>query len=417
MRGDGVWRRTPEWMRSIRVRLTLMYSAVLFVIAAVLVGAIYAAVSIQLRGEPFTRQLEVRRLIRLPDGTVVPADRFVLPDARAVERAVNQQTLDRLAHLSLAALAALFVTSLGVGYVISGRVLAPIGRITDVARDIQASDLSRRIRLHGPDDELKQLADVFDEMLERLDDAFQSQARFVADASHELRNPLAVMRTNLDVVLDDPDADTAQLQRGAQVARRAAARMARMVDDLLVLARHERPESKHADVDIGVLVEETADEFEAAAAAKGVTIDRSAAHGLVASGDPDALKRALANLVDNALRVSSAGRTIVVGAGAADGWLWAGVADEGPGIAPEHRESLFERFWRADEGRARNDGGTGLGLAIVRRIVEAHGGLVRLSSEVGVGSTFLLWLPRAGVAPGPAPEGEPRLIARSPDVL
>jgi signal transduction histidine kinase len=410
--GADVWGRLPEWMRSIRVRLTLLYSAVLFGIAALLVGAIYAGVSIQLRSEPFTQQLEVRQFVRMPDGTVVPTDRFVLPDARAVERAVNQQTLNRLANFSFGALGVLFLTSLGVGYVISGRVLAPIGRITDVAREIQASDLSQRIHLQGPDDELKNLADTFDGMLDRLDQAFASQRRFLADASHELRNPLAVVRTNLDVVLDDPDSDAADLRRGADVARRAGDRMARIVDDLLLLARHDRTQTRTTDVDLGDLVTEIADEFVAAAEAGDVVVEPSSSSGLIVSGDPDALKRALANLLDNALRVSPPGGRVVVGAGAADGWIWAGVADEGPGIAPEHHERVWERFWRADHGRARTDGGAGLGLAIVRQICDAHGGFVRLSSEVGVGSTFLLWFPRAGAPAGPAPTGQPQLIAR-----
>jgi len=213
-------------------------------------------------------------------------------------------------------------------------------------------------------------------------------------------------------VLDDPDSDAADLRRGAEVARRAGDRMARIVEDLLLLARHDRTHARTTDVDLGDLVSEIADEFRAAAAAADVVVEPSSSPGLVVSGEANARLRALANLLDNAVRVSPPGRRVVVAAGAADGWIWAGVADEGPGIAAEHHERVWERFWRGDQGRARTDGGAGLGLAIVRQICESHGGFVRLSSQVGIGSTFLLWFPRAGVTPGPAPTGEPQLLAR-----
>ncbi|HVL63590.1 MAG TPA: HAMP domain-containing sensor histidine kinase [Actinomycetota bacterium] len=407
----------PEWARSIRVRLTLLYSAVLFGIAALVVAAIYVALSFQLRGEPLTRQLQVRGFVQMPDGSVATTDQFVIADARAVERAVNERTLDRLATFSFGALGVLFVTSLGVGYVISGRVLEPIGRITDVARRIQASDLSRRIELQGPDDELKRLADTFDSMLERLDDAFAAQRRFIADASHELRNPLAIVRTNLDIALSNDKDDPAELRRAAEVARRAGDRMARMVDDLLLLARQESVDRPREEIDVGHVADEVADDFEAAARSRGVRLTRSCNDGLVVLGDPDAVRRALANLLDNAVRVSSEGGEVVIGTGSAGDWVWAAVGDEGPGIAPEDQEKIFRRFWRADEGRSRDAGGTGLGLAIVDRIVSSHGGNVRLASRVGEGSTFLIWLPRAGASGTRPPETPPQLVRDTPRLV
>jgi signal transduction histidine kinase len=272
-------------------------------------------------------------------------------------------------------------------------LLAPVDRITEVARRIQATDLSDRISLVGPEDELKRLADTFDSMLERLDEAFVAQRRFIADASHELRNPLAVISTNLDVVMSDPNADEMALRDTASVVRRATDRMSRMVDDLLALARLESPQQLDEQVDLGEVANEIADEFAAVAQSHDIELRRSISDGIFVAGDRYALKRALANLAQNALRYSSADSAITIAAGSKDGWVWTAVEDEGPGIAPEHQEHVFERFWRTDKSRSRSLGGSGLGLSIVQQVAQAHSGLVRLTSEVGRGSTFVIWIP------------------------
>lgn len=395
--------RLPAWTRSIRFRLTLLYSSVLFALAALLVGALYLGLSLSLRNEP------VSSLPGYFEPVAPGADAPAVVDAREFERRVNERTLRNLRNFSLGALGALFVTSLVVGWVIAGRVLAPIGRITAVARDIQATNLSRRIALAGPDDELRRLADTFDAMLARLDEAFVAQRRFLADASHELRNPLAVAQMNLDVALAAPDASTETLRRAARVARRATGRMAKLVDDLLALARLEAPQAlrpRRQTVDLAALVAEASDEFAAYAQVRRVAIERAGSTDVTVVGDPDALKRALANLVDNAVRVAPAGSSVRVATGREDGWAWLAVADEGPGIDAGHQARVFDRFYRVDKARSRGEGGTGLGLAIVREIAESHGGSVRLFSEPGKGSAFVVWLP-AVPTPAPVPTATP----------
>ena len=402
--------RLPDWMRSIRFRLTLLYSSVLFALAALLVGALYLSISLCLRHEPVSRQT-VTRVVAERDGSV-RTERVVADSA--FEQKVNEHTLENLRNFSFGALGALFVASLGVGWVIAGRVLAPIGRITAVAREIQATSLSRRIDLPGPDDELRRLADTFDAMLARIDAAFAAQRQFVADASHELRNPLAIIRTNVDVALADPHADPEDLRQTIVVVKRASDRMARLVDDLLALARRQEPTLEHEPVDLGAAVAEASDEFVVPAAARDIVLDRAIAPGVVVTGDRDALKRAVANLLENAVRLAPAGSRIRLATGSEGDRAWIAVADEGPGIAPEDQPRVFDRFWRADKARSRADGGTGLGLAIVRQIAESHGGQVRLHSKPGVGSTFEIWLP---VAPTPTPapaEHSTRPPGRSP---
>ncbi len=376
--------RRPEWTRSIRFRMTLLYSSVLFALAALLVGSLYLGLSLSLRNEPLSRE----QAAQVFPGEPLPA----LADRRAFERTVNERTLRNLRTFSFGALGALFVASLGVGWVIAGRVLAPIERISGVARQIQATNLSRRIELTGPDDELRRLADTFDAMLSRLDAAFEAQRRFVADASHELRNPLATIQANLDVALADPHPSTSGLRETAVVVRRASTRMARLVDDLLALARLEAPPTRREPVELGELVREAADEFRAAAGRRRLTLEAAAAGAPTVEGDREGLKRALANLVDNAVRATPSGSTVRLAAGSDDGRAWMAVADEGPGIAPDQQGRIFDRFARLDGGRSRAEGGSGLGLAIVRELAEAHGGSVEVSSRPGHGATFTIWL-------------------------
>jgi signal transduction histidine kinase len=384
--------RLPEWMRSIRVRYAVLYSAVLFGLAALLVGSLYLGLSMKLRSTPLDPQLSFSGKVLMPDGheQQVRIDAF---GTREFQRKINANTLDQLRDFSFIALGVLFVASLGVGWVVAGQVLAPIQRITEVARDIQATDLKRRIELQGPDDELKQLADTFDDMLARLDAAFEAQQRFVADASHELRNPLAVIRTNIDVALADDDASSEDLRQTATVVKRASDRMARLVDDLLLIARRQVPGLRSDLVDLtGVLAEE-ADEFAAPAKGKGVRLDLAAEAGLVVTGDRDALKRAVANLLENAVRHSPRGSSVRLAAAREGKWAWIAVADQGPGIAPEYQEKVFDRFFRIDKARSRGEGGSGLGLSIVRQIARTHGGDVHLRSRLGEGATFVIWLP------------------------
>ncbi len=409
-RAELAARHLPEWMGSVRFRLTALYSLVLFGLAALVVGGIYLALASRLDDEPMSRDFTIVRTMPGPDGNPVVVDRnSVRIDYRTFEQRVNQRSLQLLRSYSFGALALLFLSSLVVGWVVAGRVLAPIDRITAVARDIQATDLSRRIALSGPSDELKDLADTFDGMLARIDDAFENQRRFIQEASHELRNPLAVIRTNLDVALADPDADPEDLRRTGEVVRRTAERMSHLVDDLLVYARQGSTVRQFEPVEVGPVVADTVAEFAVLAAARGVRLDADPstdgrAVGLDVVGDRVALRQALANLLANAVRLAPPGTAISVSAGRQEApdadageasKVWVSVADEGPGIPEAERDLVFQRFWRGDGRRARGEGRSGLGLTIVRQIAESHRGEVRLEANDRGGSTFTIWLPAA----------------------
>lgn len=391
--------RMPTWLGSIRVRLAVVYSTILFSLAAIVLLAVYVSVARALADEPLSR---VQVGIPTPSGLRIEEQAF-----RTVESLVNEATLEKLRAYSFVALGFLFVASIAVGWFVAGMVLRPIERITHVARDIQASDLSRRIALGGPNDELKQLADTFDDMLGRIDEAFEGQRQLIHEASHELRNPLAVIRTNLDVALADPDASAEDLRRTAEVVQKSTERIGRLVDDLLVYARKGSLSMAREPLDAAEVVIEAAAEFEAPARERGIRLDRVVETGLWVEGDRLGLGQALANLLANAVRLAPEGSTIRLSAGREGPWVWLAVQDEGPGIAPDDQDRVFQRFWRGDPRAGRDAGRSGLGLTIVRQVAEAHGGVVKLVSEPGDGSAFAIWLPAhaapSGSAPTPAP--------------
>jgi signal transduction histidine kinase len=385
---QSVLRRLWLPASSIRYRLALLHAILLFGVAAVAVGAIYQNVARVLDDEPMSRHTVFSALIG-DSPTDDSSDGL-----QVFEEAVNRRALRQLRIYSVVALAVLFIASLLIGWYVSGLVVRPIDRITAVARRIQGTDLSRRISLGGPPDEFRELADTFDDMLDRLDTAFEMQRHFIQEASHELRNPLAVLRTNLDVVMDDPASGPDDFRAAGEVALRATSRMSSMVDDLLLYAHHERPDIHRDPIDLASVVSETVGDFAAAAATAGVDLRAEVAERLAVVGDPVALRRGLANLLSNAIRVSDPGTSVLVAAGHDDEMVWISVRDEGPGIDPDDVEHVFQRFWRGDLPSAREHGRSGLGLAIVRQIAEGHGGQATVRSTVGVGSTFTIWLPR-----------------------
>jgi signal transduction histidine kinase len=401
-------RRPPAVVRSARFRLTALYSAILFTLAALVVGGIYLALSRSTDARPITRTYEAKQLIRGPDGHVHARGTLTVADVSDIEGAVSYQTRQTLLKYSVAMLGGMFVASLGIGWVLSGWVLRPVRAIARTAEEIQASDLSRRIRLGGPDDELRHLADTIDSMLDRLDHAFIMQRQLIDDASHELRTPLTVIRANLDASLANPDATEEDRRHAAVLVDRATTRMTHLVEDLLATTRRASNAYGDTDVDLGEVAREAGEEFERLAAARRLAIDYDLQNGLEVIGDPDALRRAVGNLIANAVRLAPVGTRITVAAGHLRGWHWIAVRDQGPGIRAEHHERVFDRFWHG-AASPREQRHTGLGLAIVRQIVEAHGGRARLFSEEGVGSTFVLWLrPQVSSAElPPIPDGDP----------
>lgn len=389
------WRPPQSW-QTIRVRLSLTYSAVLFGTAAAVVVTVYLVLTSWLDARPLD-PVEVPQAWKddLGQWHVIGGSTFQAADIANVEAAANHKTLGMLRELSLFALAGLFLTSMTVGWWLSGRALRPLRRITATTREITATDLSRRIALNGPRDELRELADTIDDMLGRLDSAFTAQRRIIGDASHELRNPLAVIRATVDAVLAQDDITPTIRAEATAVVERATVRMTHLVEDLLASARRDSDAFDDVDVDLATLVEEVAASYAVLAESRGITVVRQVTPGPVVAGDAHALARAVDNLVSNAVRLSPAGTAVTIGSGTRDGWAWLAVRDHGPGIADEDRERIFDRFFTTSRA---GGGGAGLGLAISRQIIESHDGTIAVHSAVGIGSTFVVWLPDRSAA-------------------
>jgi signal transduction histidine kinase len=406
-------RRLGAFVRSVRFRLAMLVTIALIVTGGVLVLGMNLALDTVAatipEEQPTTLEGELLRILDMSLAELDGSGDAGTDALRRVEQAVQEQTLQQVRDLSLAALLVLVPVGLAIGWVVAGRVVRPVGTIAGVARDIEATDLSRRIRLGGPPDEMRDLADTFDAMLDRLDRGVRTQRRFVEDASHELRNPLAVIRTTLDVALAEPE-DADGLRSAAEVARRTADRMSTTVDELMALARTSAQPERRTSVDLAEVVAEVAQEYDAEAATRGVRLSRLGPSGLVVDGDRTALKRAQANLVSNALRVAPSGSVVHCRAGRAGGWLWFGVRDVGRGIAPDDQALVFRRAWRDGAPTAEGDG-QGLGLALVRQIAEAHGGTVSVASVPGHGASFVVWLPDRSADARAVPVDELRAMA------
>jgi heavy metal sensor kinase len=343
------------------------------------------------------------RTITAPDGGT-PVRLYTLPYTAAgqvvgvvqVGQPLNaiQEMLRTLVLVLLVGIPATLLAASASSLFLAHRALTPIDRITRLVQQINAADLSARLNLALPEDEVGRLARTFDAMLLRLDDAFRRQRQFTADASHELRTPLAIMKGDIGVTLESrrSAAEYEQVLRGLE---EEVDRLTRLVENLLLLARADtgQPLLHHEPVDLAGLLQVVTEQVRPLAAAKAVILDLHAPASLPLSGDTDKLLRLFLNLLDNAIKYTPPGGAVRVQARYQDEQAQVDVVDSGPGIPPEQVAQIFERFYRADASRTRASGGAGLGLAIARWITEAHGGRIEARSALGVGSTFSVWLP------------------------
>ncbi len=301
-----------------------------------------------------------------------------------------QDTLNQLLRALLIGGVALIALAAGGGYFLAARALAPIDRMTQTARTISAQDLSARLDLPETDDEVGRLAATLDLMLERLDDSLQRERRFIADASHDLRTPLAAMQAILDVTRAQPRS-TQEYERALDDLEFETKRLNTLTENLLRLARGDGQASRvREQVDVSLLLSDVCESLASLAEQKGLMLTCETAPLLVVNGDSDELVRMFVNLIENAIKYTENGGVTVTAR--ADGrTLRIQVQDTGPGIFAEHLPHIFERFYRADASRSTE--GAGLGLAIAREIARAHGGNIQARSAEGEGSTFIVLLP------------------------
>ncbi len=305
------------------------------------------------------------------------------------------ETLQRLGVLLILGI----IVGLGVagvvGAILAHAALAPIDRITQTAHTIaRSNDLTRRIQTKPTQDEVGRLAATFNAMLERIEELFRAQQRFVADVSHELRSPLTTIRGNLDLLRRGEREDTETRQETLAVIEAEAARMQRLVQDLLLLAQ----------ADAGVPLEQRVVELDTLLLdvfrqvrlnAANIHVSLGSEDQIQVIGDADRLKQLFLNLMNNAIQYTPSDGQVTLSFAREGEWARVVVADTGIGIPPQDLPRIFDRFYRVDKARAREKGGTGLGLAICKWIAEAHGGRIEAQSQVGKGSSFTVWLPLA----------------------
>ncbi len=391
---------------TIRLRLTLVYGGMFVLAGALLLALNYALVQRSLDRRTGPVGVVLGSHVETPGpgaidfvrpapspGAMMTSDGRPLEDVLgAFEARLRDETLHELLVQSALALGLMGLASVGLGWMLAGRVLRPIQDMTAQARRLSETNLHERLALGGPSDELKELADTFDDMLGRLEAAFESQRRFVANASHELRTPLAIQRTLVDVALADPDSMSEELRTMAGSVRDALDRSEGLIDGLLLLARSEQGVGPIATVDLAGVASAALDQVDAEVAERGVSVRRDLQAADV-SGNRVLLERLVVNLVQNAVRHNVHGGWMEVSTNVVDRRATITVSNGGPPIASDEVPGLFEPFRRLHRDRIDGGRGHGLGLSIVDAVTTAHHGSVRAEAPAAGGLSVSVSLP------------------------
>jgi signal transduction histidine kinase len=392
---------------TVRARLTLLYTVLFTACGAIVVAVSYTLVA-QL-GTPgqsqkpvpgggvsagFAAQCRSEQLSAHPDqGILTKCAAYLRRQGASLQQqgalAQRDLTLSHLLQYSLITLAVVIALAAILGWIFAGRALRPVHLITAAARAASEHDLSARVTPTGPRDELRDLAETFDDMLGRLQAAFEGQQRFIANASHELRTPLAVMRATVDVVLGNPGSTPGDLRGMAADIRAAVDHAEHLICALLILARNQRGLSVREQVDLATAAEDVLD-----SAAVGDRRVHATLEPAIICGDPVLAERLIANLVENAASYNHPAGDIWVGTGAIAGSSWLTVANTGPLISPADVDRIFQPFQRLSD-RTSHDG-SGLGLAIVASIAEIHGGRAAARPRDDGGLSVTVTIPSAG---------------------
>jgi len=360
---------------NVRLRLTLIYGVLFFFAGGLLLFVTYLLVA------------NILSHITVTSGFYP----LTTDEQERLRQAFVDQTMRNLIGRSLLALAGVGIMALVLGYVVADRALSPLQRVTQAARRLSEGNMHERIALAGPDDEIKELADTFDAMLDRLSQAFDAQRRFVGNASHELRTPLAINRTLLEVALTDPEASD-DLKAVGKTLLANNARHERLIEGLLLLARTERELTTRTPVDLKDVAGTVLDSLAHRDDLPKVAINRELTSGRTI-GDPVLLEHLVANLVDNAIKYNSEDGEVWVRTGVLDGFAACQVENTGATVPAYEVERLFEPFRRLNTDRIESAKGAGLGLSIVRSVVHAHRGSVYATPRAGGGLIVTVRLP------------------------
>jgi len=412
----------PFRPRRVRTRLTLLYASIFLAGGIILLGLTFALVSDSLgnrssiapQPRPTSQALLACKKQTSGGKAALKEPGQVSAACKKVfEEGATQATSDQRAHTmhvlelySVLGLLVLTVASAGLGWVMAGRALRPVHNITEAARRASEQHLGERLHLDGPEDELKELADTFDAMLDRLDQSFAAQRLFVANASHELRTPLTTMRTAIDVALAKPTRTPDQLEAMAEKVRRSIDKAERTIDALLTLAASNRGVGPEEPLDLATAAEDALDALQGSVHAQNLRVEADLDEAEVA-GNRVLLERMVGNLVENAVHHNVTGGWVRVRTGSVDERAFLEVANSGPIVPGDAVDDLFQPFRRA-EGRTPATG-VGLGLSIVHSVSDAHCATLDARSGIDGGLVVTITMPRRAtgpvglVAPQPVP--------------
>jgi signal transduction histidine kinase len=367
--------RIPSFTKTIRFKLTLWYMALFMLFFILLIGGINLAMHQFLNTNPAIGQ----------EGQ--PSWQEIRAQGGSVETV-------QLRIYSLIALGLVPLLGFAGGYLLAGRMLKPITSVSSLAGRISSTNLKERINYLGSEDEIKRLADTFDNMMSRLEAGFESQKQFIQDASHELRTPIATAKTNIEVIEMAKKVTASDYKHLMKVLKQSLERMTQLSDQLLLLADASQERANWQAVDIKSIISEVAAEVSARTTMAGIKLElEPASDEMMVKGDSLRLKQAIFNVVDNAIKYNRPGSIVKISTRAEKSRLVVQVQDSGIGISPADQPYIFDRFYRVDKSRTRSQGGSGLGLAIVKKIVEDYGGTISVESSLGEGSTFRIILP------------------------
>jgi signal transduction histidine kinase len=402
------WRRRLRLPRyTIRLRLAVLYSGVFLILGTLLLAILIVSVRQSTHGVVVSAEGAAAKLVErhgvqaAPPGSTLSAE----PESLVVQREhaqahklgavavnVNNSDLHQLLIWSVFALAIMAVTSIAVGWLLAGRVLRPLQVITAAARELSASNLHERLALKGPNDELRELGDTFDELLARLEASFESQRQFVANASHELRTPLTLERAILEVTLADPAASSASLRAACERVLEIGEQQERMIDALLTLARSERGLERRAPVSLQALARAVLLDRREELARRGLRLE-SKLEDAPTTGEERLIERLVANLIDNAIRHNTAGGWVEVTTAVDAGQAVLSVANSGVAIPADEVKRLVRPFHRLGRDRTGHGDGHGLGLSIVDAIATAHGATLTFQAQLDGGLRVVVRFP------------------------
>ncbi len=329
---------------------------------------------------------------RLAVTQIPDSDFFIVVAQSQAEMHQHLATMRRIFYLSLPLM--LLIAGLA-GFFLARKSLSPVAAMTEQVETIHANNLHERLQVSNSHDELGRLANVFNELLARVNRSFAGLREFTADASHELRTPLAIIRGEADVALSQPRTSM-EYQETLAIVRDEARRLSRIVDDMLALARADAggQQLRREELYLNDLVEECCRAVQTLAASKSITVLSEALPDIEFCGDEELLRRMILNLLDNAIKYTPPGGSVRLELHETPTHIQLSVIDNGIGIPAEAVAQVFDRFYRVDKARSRAEGGSGLGLPIVKWVAEAHHGTVKLESHADIGSRFVVELPR-----------------------